>query len=83
MQTNLYVIYDKVALESGPIFEAKNDGVAFRRYNAILQESDHPDDFQLLKVGLFDHDNNTGEISDVEEVYINLNLVDQLEEEII
>ena len=27
---NMYVVYDRVAEESGPIFEAKNDGTAAR-----------------------------------------------------
>ena len=36
---NLYVIYDRVAQESGPVFEAKNDGIAVRQMRNLLSEN--------------------------------------------
>nr|QJB18787.1 MAG: nonstructural protein [Microvirus sp.] len=37
MKTLVYVIYDKVAEDSGPMFEAVNDGVALRQAVNILK----------------------------------------------
>lgn len=48
MQYGLYVIYDKVAKESGFPFDAKNDEVAIRKFNAFirsLQEKDRDTDY--------------------------------------
>jgi len=46
----LYSIYDKVADEYGPIFEAKNDMVASRGY-AGLVKPDMVHDYELYAVG--------------------------------
>lgn len=59
MRMNMYVVVDKVAEESGPIFEAKNHGVAIRSYNQITSKSKVPsNEYSLLCLGIFDHDNN-------------------------
>lgn len=59
MKSNIYVIYDRVAEESGPIYEAKNDGVALRKYQAtIVQNNMIPGDFKLLKLASIDHETN-------------------------
>lgn len=59
MKNRLYVIFDRVAEESGPIFEAKNDGVAYRMYEKYMDGKDvEREEFKLLKVGTFDHDSN-------------------------
>ncbi len=55
---NLYVVYDTVAVESGPVYEAKNDGVAWRNYGALLAKTVDKSDFMLLCVGSIDHVNN-------------------------
>ncbi len=49
----LYVVYDKLAEESGPVFEAKNDQVARRAYNQILGQNkvNSADEYALYKVG--------------------------------
>lgn len=55
----IYVIKDKVAEESGPIFEAKNDAVAQRKFRAVLAETSLAQhDFALLRVASIDHDND-------------------------
>lgn len=54
----LYSIYDKVADEFGPIFEAKNDMVASRAY-AGLVKPDMAHDYELYAVG----ERVTGDIS--------------------
>lgn len=60
---NLYTIFDNVALECGPIFEAVNDGVALRSYNNLLEETkkQYPDsasffdkEYELYRVAVFD-----------------------------
>lgn len=59
MVNRLYVIFDKVAEESGPIFEAKNDAVAIRNYqNLVFKDNVKHDDYKLLFVGVMDHDNS-------------------------
>lgn len=57
---NLYVIYDRVAQESGPVFEAKNDGIAVRQMRNVLSENpaSKPLEYQLLNVGTIDHETN-------------------------
>jgi len=54
MQYGLYTIYDKVAEETGPIFEAKSDAVASRSARNLLSEVSSVDDFKLLRVGYSD-----------------------------
>ena len=50
----LYVIYDQVAQEGGPIFQAINDGVARRSYKAFLAQSQvEPNEYKLICVGVY------------------------------
>lgn len=51
---NLYCIYDRVAEESGPLFESKNDLMALRMYNGVNLPG-NPEDFELLKLGVYHH----------------------------
>lgn len=56
MKHGIYVIFDKVAEESGPMFEAVNDGIALRQACNILKPlppSLHSD-YQLVKIGEYD-----------------------------
>lgn len=50
MDCKIYVIYDKVAEEYGPLFEAVNDKVAARSYAKVIQGS-KPEEYQLVCVG--------------------------------
>jgi len=54
MKYGLYTIYDKVAEETGPLFEAKSDAVASRSARNLLAEVQAVDDFKLLRVGFTD-----------------------------
>lgn len=55
----LFVVFDRVAEESGPIFEAVNVGVALRKYREILKNSSvSPDEYKLLQIATFDHATN-------------------------
>ena len=53
---DLYVVYDKIAGECGPVFEAKNDGVAMRQYRHLINEFPIvvQEDFSLMQVGTID-----------------------------
>lgn len=54
MQTRqMYSIYDKVADDFGPVFEAVNDAVAMRQYNIVCQKVDYPNDYELVHIGSF------------------------------
>lgn len=56
MKTNLYVIFDKVAEESGPVFNAVNDGVAMRSFRNMAKDMDAQAraEYQLFRIGAFD-----------------------------
>lgn len=49
---NLYTLYDVVAEESGPIFEAKNDAIAWRMVKAIDTQGI---EFKVYRIGYYDH----------------------------
>lgn len=56
MKVNIYTIYDKVAQESGPIYQAKNDGVAFRAFMSLIGDTPtvNPTDYDVYCLGEFD-----------------------------
>lgn len=56
MRLNLYTVYDSLAQEGGPVFQAPNDQVAKRNYKAILQQVSPVDaeEYQLFMVGEYD-----------------------------
>lgn len=55
MRLVLYVVHDRLAEEVGPIFEARNDAVALRNFRKLM-ESNRPEEYKLLRLGVFDHD---------------------------
>ncbi len=59
--SNLYVVFDTIGKESGPLFHAKNDEVA-RRHFRILIDNNEPSwksDFELHYVGEYCHETCT------------------------
>lgn len=53
----LYVVLDRVAQESTPVFEAKNDAVAARLFNQFIEKSQlRFDEHALYCVGVISHD---------------------------
>ena len=58
MKVNIYTIYDKVACEAGPIFQAKNDTVALRCFMSLMKDtpSVNPTDYDVYCLGEFDTD---------------------------
>ena len=53
-EVKLYSIRDLVAGECGPIFTAKNDGVAIRQVCAMMHDVVDVADYALYCVGTFD-----------------------------
>ncbi len=61
MKANIYTIYDVVAKECGPIFQGKNDEVAIRVFNSILNDTPNikPTDYEIYCLGEFDTEART------------------------
>ncbi len=59
MITRLYVVNDRLARESGPIFQCKNDEVAYRQYSLQISEMKNikSDDFELVCIGEYNNEN--------------------------
>lgn len=83
MKTGMYVIYDKVAKEAGPIFTSKTEGVALRNWNAFVQNNDNKsleiDDYDLLYIGMLDTE--VPEIVDIEVKKIGIDIEMEFEGE--
>ncbi len=61
MKVNIYTIYDVVAKEAGPIFQGKNDEVAVRVFNSLLNDTPNikPTDYEIYCLGEFDTEART------------------------
>lgn len=68
MKVGLYCIYDKIAQESGPVFQAKNDDVAVRATCSLLSDTVSIDDYILYRIAGFDSDNHIIDDCDVKVV---------------
>lgn len=65
MVAQLYSIYDRVAMDFGPIFQARNDGVAVRAFRSHLEgKAVSQEEYCLMHVGEFDSER--GAVSGVE-----------------
>lgn len=57
MLSGLYVVYDRVAEEAGPVFQSKNDGTAIRAFRSLTKDAPAPaSEYKLLRVGMFNND---------------------------
>ena len=55
MIQEIYVIYDKIAEDCGPIMNIKNEGVALRAFRYSVAQADGADsEFGLYKLGTID-----------------------------
>lgn len=54
----IYTIYDRVAEEAGPIFEAKHDAIAHRQFQQLIHQESviNQGDYALYCLGSFDHE---------------------------
>ena len=52
----VYVIFDSVAQEAGPLFEAPNSGVAIRNFRNLMEKVPgyQRSDYRLYTVGTYD-----------------------------
>lgn len=58
MEFFLYCVYDSVACEAGPVWTAKNDGIAVRQYQHLLKsEGVNSGDYTLYCIGLYNSEN--------------------------
>lgn len=65
-KTLLCVVYDKVAKEHGPIFEAKSDAIAKRMFGNLMKDTPNPDDFALVVCGVLSRQTPDADIEDIE-----------------
>jgi len=75
MNTRIYAIYDKVAKDHGPLFEAPNDEVAFRMIRRIKELTEAPDEYRLDLFGAFNRSEQLSKIEllpSPEEVYFTM-----------
>ena len=80
MIMGIYVVYDRVAEQSMPIFESKTDGTALRAYQkGIIDADDVPEEeMMLLKLGNINHDTNMIELLEApREVEVRISLVEE------
>lgn len=70
MKAVIYTVFDKVAEEYGPLFEARNNGVALRQFRQLIDTVvvGNRDDYVLYSCGTFDHDAGTLVFSNLEAV---------------
>ena len=56
MKVNVYTIYDTVAKECGPIYQAKNHDVASRGFKSLISDTPNVNvsDYDLYCLGEFD-----------------------------
>lgn len=71
---------DKVAQISGPVMEARNDGVALRYFDRYMKEQ-NADDFELLYLGVIDHE--TDLIAACQPSVVTSNINTDLDEDIL
>lgn len=82
MKQNIYVIFDSVAGEAGPLFTAKNDGVARRQYEIARDKNQFYEiDFMLMRVGVFDTESLVIEGRKSEAIGPKVELVEEIENE--
>jgi len=74
---NLYVIYDTIGEETGPVFESVNDGVALRAREQMLKEvpEKYQDSFQLLYIGAVNDKGILTPCNPVKEVKANAEII--------
>ena len=59
MNNRLYVIYDKVAEEAGPIFQAINDGIAVRQFAQTMKDVPYSIREEYVLYGIGEVDSKT------------------------
>lgn len=52
----LYSVFDRVAEDYGPIFQAKNVGVAVRSFHNLMSQVKDINEYDLVRIGYLYHD---------------------------
>lgn len=78
MKLGIYVIFDKVAEQAGPLFQAKNDGVAMRMVSVMKAQKQivNDDDYSLLFLGKYDDELCEVEGKEVRVVNVSMSLTE-------
>ena len=58
MKMGLYTAYDEVAKQAGKVFEATNDGIAWRIFEQSNKDNPYSDEAHLLALGTIDKETN-------------------------
>lgn len=76
---NLYTVRDELAEEFGPVFQAKNDNVAFRNVSTFLMKINENDRgfFRLYRIARFNFEK--GEFVDTEKEAIDFPSIEKEE----
>lgn len=61
LKVKLYTIYDRVGEEAGPITFARNDALARRMFDSVMEKEPFRKDFALFYIG--DYDTSSMEIT--------------------
>lgn len=58
MRTGLYTILDRLAEQSGNVFQAPTPAVAVRQFSNLMRESGvgRPEEYRLLHIGDYDNE---------------------------
>lgn len=56
MTTEIFTVYDKIAMQCKGVFHAINKADAVREFRKQFKENPDREDFELLKLGNFNHD---------------------------
>lgn len=85
MKTRLYVIWDRVSEDAGPISGYKNDGVALREFQKyiekLVEQGHNREDFDLMYVGTYDNEDPNILSGEVVIVEPRISMVDEIEED--
>lgn len=70
----LYTVYDRVAEQCGPVFEARNSGIAARNFRQLMRTVPKVDldVYDLVKLGVMDKDSMKITLVDPEVVEVDL-----------
>ena len=65
MTTQLFTLYDRIAMQTEGIFHARNEADAMRAFSKRFSTRDDSDDFNLLHLGSMNHDTGAIQLFDV------------------
>ena len=70
MKMGLYTAWDEVAKQSGKVFEATNDGIAWRVFEQANKDNPYKEEAHLFSLGTIDKETNQIEAWEPKEIKI-------------